>query len=221
MIEDMIRSTFSKPTPFSGTVTYMKTYDMGRLIGKVHTMPHIRLINDFGFYDADADAAFVAYPRPKTADCLLTWTSNGETFCLDLNGDQQIDRAVPMKIRGKGKEVYTVTGSYPVTADTDVWATGAVSGVFENGRITTQRKISGHIGGGKLGGRVNTLTEARGENLIPGDSGSPIYTVPDKDGNTRIIGVAVGGTIINDVPIATFVSWNDVTDALDLKPISP
>ena len=190
-----------------------------RLLGKVHTMPQIRLINNVGNYRAGADAAFVAYPRPNTADCSLTWTESGETFCLDLNSDQQIERAVPLKIRGKGKEVYTVTGSHPVTTDIDVWASGAVSGVFENGQITTEKKIVGHIGGGYLSNKVHTLTITKGENLIPGDSGSPVYIVPDKDGNTRIIGIAVGVAIMNDIPIATFAPWDSVTDALDLKPI--
>ena len=134
---------FLKTDTVFGHGDYMKTHGMGRLIGKVHTMPSLEHIETANYYLADADAAFVAYPRPNTADCSLTWTGNGETFCLDLDGGQQIDRAVPMKIRGKGREVYTVTGSYPVTAGTDVWATGAVSGVFENGQITTERKLNG------------------------------------------------------------------------------
>ena len=213
---------FLKTDTVLGHGTYMKTYDMGRLIGKVHTMPSLEHIETANYYSADADAAFVAYPRPNTADCSLTWTSNGETFCLDLNGDQQIDRAVPMKIRGKGREVYTVTGSYPVTAGTDVWITGAVSGVREDGQIPTQGRMSQFMGGfavsGTVGTRVNTLHIEERE-LIPGDSGSPIYTVPDRDGNVRIVGIAVGVAPINGVITVTFSSWDVIEKALDLKPI--
>ena len=69
---------------------YMETYDMGRLLGKVYKRSDIRhrpspITHDK--YDLIADASFVAYPRPKTVGCSLTWRSGGETFCLDLGGN--------------------------------------------------------------------------------------------------------------------------------------
>ena len=116
---------------------YMETRDIGRLLGKVSKTSNIR--NEGDKKIVVADAAFVAYPRPKTAGCSLTWSGDGETFCLDL-GSNQVERAAPLKIRGKGREFYTVTGVQEPKEDVSVWVTGAVSGVIDRNLTVSVRK---------------------------------------------------------------------------------
>ena len=199
----------------TGHGTYMKNFDMGRLLGKVHKTSVIRNEGDEKIWIADA--AFVAYPRPKTSGCSLTWNGHGETFCLDLGGNQT-ERVVPMKIRGRGKEVYTVVGSQKPSKGLVLQMTGTVSGVIETNPMTTNRKVLTGIYNDTLY-IYNHSTPAKQLHTTFGDSGSPVYTTPDSDGNVRIVGVYRGDIYINDTLEFVFDSWHDVTDALDLEPI--
>ena len=183
-----------------------------KFLGKVSAMSDYEILGDDESYLIGADAAFVAYPTPVTTDCSLTWKDRGESFCLDLNSDNnQIETVTPLTIRGKGKDVYTVIGSKQPEKGLDIWFTGSVSGVSEGDPAT----VSGRL----LVSGVNTIfhyTHAvTVTSLIGGDSGSPVYTAPDENGNVYIVGiVAAGGT-----ERAYFNTWDDVTKALDLKPI--
>lgn len=200
----------------TGHGTYMKNFDMGRLLGKVYKTSAIR--NEGDEKVLVADAAFVAYPQPKTSGCSLTWSGRGETFCLDL-GDNQIERTAPLKIRGKGKEVYTVVGSQKPSKGLALQITGAVSGVIETDPVTTDRKVLTDIYNDLLYAYTHSAPTKQLQFTTFGDSGSPVYTTPDSDGNVRIVGVYKGDISIDDTVEHIFNSWHDVTDALDLEPI--
>ena len=194
-----------------------------RLLGKVLKGSEIRDVGGkyFDEYVLAADAAFVAYPRPKTARCSLTWESGGETFCLDLGGNQ-IERVAPLKIRGRGKEVYTVVGSQEPEEGLALQMTGAVTGVNSIGRMATDRKIL-YVFPGNTVRTYSHIVPAPENVAIIGDSGSPIYTAPDVNGSVRIVGILIGLFSIGGGPgvdSVVFSSWDEVTDALDLKPIS-
>ena len=60
-----------------------------------------------------------------------------------------------------------------------------------------------------------------GQESLGSDSGSPIYTVPDRNGDVRIVGILTGGVVVAGEDITIFSSWNDVMKELDLQPISP
>ena len=209
---------------------YMKNFDIGRFLGKVLKASNIK--SEGSKKVLGADAAFVAYPRLKIAGCSLTQRSNGETFCLDLGGDQ-IERTAPLKIRGKGKEVYTVVGSQQPQKGVEVWLTGAVSGAVDKNLVTSGRKVLSNTYGSESVYRyMHTIPVGSIESnddidkirpTVVGDSGAPIYTVPDENGNTRIVGILQGLSFIGGgdgrVLKVVFSSWDDVTEALDLEPI--
>ena len=197
---------------------YMKNFDMGRLLGKVYKTSAIR--NEGNKKVLVADAAFVAYPRPKTSGCSLTWSGHSEIFCLDL-GDNQTERTAPLKIRGRGKEVYTVVGSQKPSKGLALQITGAVSGVIETDPVTTDRKVLTRISNDILYVYSHITPAKQLQLTTQGDSGAPIYTAPDSDGNVRIVGVHEGKFFTNNDTTMNFAfsSWHDVTDALDLKPI--
>ena len=192
-----------------------------RLLGKVLKRSNLRDEGD-EFYDKNvltADAAFVAYPRPKTARCSLTWESDGETFCLDL-GDNQIERVVPLKIRGRGRGVYTVVGSQEPEVGLALHLTGAVTGANSISRMTTDRKILYRFPGTGNVYKYSHIVPAPETVTIIGDSGSPVYTAPDANGNVRIVGIHGGRMVIDDMWHTFFTSWSDAAKALDLKPLS-
>ena len=96
------------------------------LLGKVHTMPSFFQEGDKRILSADA--AFVAYPRPTTPGCSLTWSGNHEEFCLDSNDSEQIERLAPLQVRGEGDTVHTVIGSRAVTEGLPIRISGTVTG---------------------------------------------------------------------------------------------
>ena len=56
-----------------------------------------------------------------------------------------------------------------------------------------------------------------GGNAVRGDSGSPVYTVPDADGNVRIVGILTG---LADVNSLAFNSWKTIEEEFNLRPIA-
>ena len=183
----------------------------GLFLGKVLTMPRLHLRSKFrNHYIIDADAAFVAYPSGPTAGCSLTWEDNGESFCLDIGKGDQIERVNPLTIRGKNGDIYTVTGSHQPKIGDHVLVSGAVSGA---------NSVSGRVDGKLLvtSGTIFVHTYGFVSTNLPigGDSGSPVYTTPDADGNVHIVGIIRS----DDGTHTLFSPWNKVTEALNLKPI--
>ena len=188
---------------------------MKHFLGKVFRMPAI--YTEEGRKTLSADAAFVAYPSPKTPGCSLTWTSDSEEFCLDPNQDEHIERVVPLSIRGENNRVYTVVGSEEPTDGLATRISGAVTGVPLKGTVTGGRLLQVYDYGEDFYA-IYAYVSA-GDSVRGGDSGSPVYTVPDSAGNVRILGVLYGRGWIGGEDMNIFGSWNDVTQGLGLKPI--
>ena len=188
-------------------------------LGKVMQLPHPRTVGNFDefFY---ADAAFVAYPSTRASDCSLVWTTNNytdtnRTFCLDLGKGTQIETVTPLTIRGKNDATYNVVGSTAPTMGLDVMFSGATSGLAHEGNRVTSGAILTRLG--NEGGVDYTYDMAGGQVGQPGDSGSPIYTEPDKHGNVQIVGIIQG--VYAEEGITVFNSWDDVMKEFDLQPI--
>ena len=162
-----------------------------------------------------ADAAFIAYPYPNTSGCSLTWRNQGgEVFCLDTGLDGHvIERVTPITIRGKDGEIYTVIGSRQPTKGLEVNISGSSSGIGKEGEVGNRMLTgAGRQGSGLYKySYVTTKTDT-----IPGDSGSPTFTVPDADGNVYIVGVHSGRIVVKDDFVTFFSSWGDTVKALEL-----
>ena len=190
---------------------------LSHFLGKVYRMPEIRKMqSEAGSYNLlPADAAFVAYPHPKTPGCSLTWSGDGEEFCLDVGAGEYIERVVPLTVRGADGATHTVIGSKEPTEGLAVRFFGSVTGVPKENVVESTRVLSYNTG-------YNNYTNiALGSRGIGGDSGGPVYTVPDATGNVYILGVLEGSITLRDKRIGvSFISWSDVKEELDLKPIA-
>ena len=189
-----------------------------RFLGKVAKMPRVRREN--GRNLIDADSAFIAYPDSNTSDCSLTWNdSAGRTFCLDLGRDEHVETVQPLTIRGKNGTVYTVIGSRRPTRNLAVQVSGARSGIIEGNRVVSGRLLSRFLKSDGFILHHYTYDINGGGETAGGDSGSPVYTIPDADGNTQIVGILVGEATIADEKLPTFNAWTDVAKELDLKAV--
>ena len=190
---------------------------LSHFLGKVYRMPRLRKMqSEAGSYNLlPADAAFVAYPHPKTPGCSLTWSGDGEEFCLDVGAGEYIERVVPLTVRGANGTTHTVIGSKEPTESLAVRFFGSVTGVPKENVVESTKALSYHTG------YNNYINLALGSGAIGGDSGAPVYTVPDAAGNVHIAGI-VDATFSRQGKSAgiTFVSWSDVEEELDLKPIA-
>ena len=201
------------------------------LVGKTLKLPRIEVFSHEildtveGFIKADA--AFIAYPHPQTQGCLVTWEEeDGEVFCLDVGIDEHIERIVPLAIRGKDDRVLKVIGSRRPTKDLEISISAYLSGVLD-GRAQGERFLGCFARSSVVyekaidkGPLCSYQYAALGYRTIPGDSSSPIYTTPDKDGNVYIVGIHTGTASSRSLGIySAFHSWHDVTEALGLKPI--
>ena len=190
---------------------------LSHFLGKVYQMPRLRKMqSEAGSYNLlPADAAFVAYPHPKTPGCSLTWSGDGEEFCLDVGAGEYLERVVPLTVRGADGATHTVIGSKEATDGLAVRFFGSVTGVPKENIVESTRVLSYATG-------YNNYTNiALGSRGIGGDSGGPVYTVPDATGNVYILGVLEGSITLRDKRIGvSFISWSDVKEELDLKPIA-
>ena len=190
---------------------------LSHFLGKVYRMPEIHeMQSEAGSYNLlPADAAFVAYPHPKTPGCSLTWSGDGEEFCLDVGAGEYIERVVPLTVRGANGTTHTVIGSKEPTESLTVRFFGSVTGVPKENIVESTKVLTYNTG------YNNYVTLALGSGAIGGDSGAPVYTTPDATGNVHIVGI-VDTTFSRQGKSAgiTFVSWSDVKEELDLKPIA-
>ena len=187
-------------------------------LGRTFKMPRIRQQEE---RNVIVDAAFVAYPNPHRTSCSLMWTSLGEAFCLDHTHDNYIERVSPLTVRGEDNKVYTVTGSQEPTEGLEVRHYGSttkgVSGTIRSGRrILTRltKKVTKYDVYS-----FDYYAENKGKRSEGGDSGAPVYTNPDTNGNVNIVGILGGTFNFEDSKGFTFNSWSDVTKEFDLKPI--
>ena len=193
------------------------------VLGRVFKMPRIRTE---GVEFVVADAAFIAYPRSNTLGCSVTWRYENKTYCFDTGQGEYTEGIAPLTIRGRGNNMYKVVGSRQSVRGLEINLTGSVTGVHEDLRvIATEFLVEGEE---NYYSYVGVASNAVGSQVsIDGDSGSPIYTIPDENGTVQIVGIHRGNISFDfnedgkDIVGHTFSSWDDVIDALDLKPISP
>ena len=193
------------------------------LLGKVFKMPSFYQEGDRRIITTDA--ALVAYPYPTTPGCSLTWSGGDESFCLEDNGEEQIERLVPLTIRGTNGATHKVVGSQAVTEGLRILASGVMTGPIETIAKERQALILGVDTDvdGLFYEYVNYSEYAddyEGLRSVPGNSGAPVYTTPDEHGNVRMVGVlSGGGTDPAGNKIGIFFSpWNQVSDEFNLKP---
>ena len=195
-------------------------YTLQHFLGKVYQMPEIRKMqSEAGSYNLlPADAAFVAYPHPKTPGCSLTWSGDGEEFCLDVGAGEYIERVVPLTVRGADGATHTVIGSKEPTEGLTVRFFGSATGVPKENVVERTKVLTYNPG------YNNYVTFAYGSKGIGGDSGAPVYTTPDATGNVHIVGILNASTYTGDGDDRrwgiTFSPWSDVKEELDLKPIA-
>ena len=189
--------------------------ELQHFLGKVFQMPSFSVEGDKRLISTDA--ALVAYPHPKTAGCSLTWSGDGEDFCLDLGSDDYIERLVPLTVRGANGETYKVVGSQEPTEGLPIQVSGAVTGIPISSVANGDRLLvgSGYDANGLFFKYIN---HSHGGGTIRGDSGAPVYTVPDAAGNVRIVGILTGSFAGRDG--LAFNSWKTVKDEFNLQPIS-
>ena len=189
------------------------SFKMKHFLGKVFRMPTFRTEGDKKILSVDA--AFVAYPSPKTPGCSLTWTSDTEEFCLDPDQDEHIERVVPLSVRGEDNRVYTVVGSKEPTDGLAVRISGVVTGTPLKGTVTGGRFLQG------VGGKdhYEYSYASVGDTSTAGNSGAPVYTVPNAAGNVHVVGILTGYFYTSDGRASSFGSWSDVTQGLSLKPV--
>ena len=103
--------------------------------------------------------------------------------------------------------------------DLAVQMSGAVSGIVEGNRVVSGRILSRIT---KSDGSIlrRYVYDLRGgKQAIPGDSGGPVYTTPDADGNVQIVGALVGALTVAGEKTSTVNAWTDIMKELDLKAI--
>ncbi len=194
-------------------------FTLKHLLGKLFRTSAIRTEGDTDILVADA--VFAVYPTAKKPGCSLTWSGDLEEFCLDPGHDDYIERVAPLQVRGADNTTYTVTGSVEPTEGLEVLAFGARTSTPLRNTVE-ERALLAPVEGTDYYGYYH---DALGEPARNGDSGGPVYTVPNASGEVRMVGILVGtffiegGTEFGAGGI-TFSSWSDVTEALDLKPIS-
>ena len=209
------KSLFTSTDMFIGHSQYRDTLQIENFLGKAFKTSSRRTEGDKTVIVADA--AFIAHPYPHTSDCSLMWSNrDGQKFCLDLVDDGHVvERVSPLVIRGKGGEVYTVIGSRQPTGGLKVNVSGGKSGIGEEGEVSSDRLLISRLTKGNLIYKY-LYTTAKTDTMY-GDSGSPVFTIPDTGGNVHIVGIHVGVFKGQQA----FSSWEDVTRAFDLKPIAP
>ena len=100
--------------------------ELQHFLGKVFQMPSFSTEGDKRILSTDA--ALVAYPHQATPGCSLTWSGDGEDFCLDQGSSDYIERLVPLTVRGANGETYKVIGSQEPTEGLPIRVSGAVTG---------------------------------------------------------------------------------------------
>ena len=200
-----------------GHTEYKTSQKLRLLLGKVFKMPSTR--TEGGKKILAVDVAFVKYPHPRTSGCSLTWQDDGEAFCLDdTDQDNYVDRVSPLTIRGRNGDIYRVTGSQRPTRGLKVTYSGAVTGPGSRTGTVGEKLL---LREKERGFYVYAYTVSPHLGTKGGDSGSPIYTIPDADKNTQIVGVHKGTLRSSTGNRNTFSSWEDAANELNLKPISP
>ena len=190
--------------------------ELQHFLGKVFQMPSFYMEGDKRLISTDA--ALVAYPHQATPGCSLTWSGDGEDFCLDQGSGDYIERLVPLTVRGANGETHKVIGSQEPTEGLPLRVSGAVTGTPISSVAKGDELLIGGTGNDVDGFYYEYVNYSLGGKSTRGNSGAPIYTVPDADGNVRMVGVLSGSIPGEDGII--FTSWKTVEEEFNLRPIS-
>ncbi len=204
------------------------SHDRYHILGTVFKLPSYSKDKDSGFLILGTDSAFIAYPSRYTPNCpsdMIMQQSGGESFCAKIDIGNQVERLEPLKIRGEGGAIYTVIGAREAIKGETIWISGSVSGQPLR-RIAQGEDLL--LGGRSpdgiyLGFAHYSLIPLDSKETIGGDSGAPVYTTPDEDGNVYLTGVHIGtgSATIGDFHFNVHSSWKSVVDEFDLVPIKP
>ena len=189
--------------------------ELQHFLGKVFQMPSFYVEGDKRILSTDA--ALVAYPHSATPGCSLTWSGDSEDFCLDQGSGDYIERLVPLTVRGANGETHKVIGSQEPTEGLPIRVSGAVTGTPISSIAKGDELLVGSLGYDTDGFYYEYINYSLGSGTTRGDSGSPIYTVPDADGNVRIVGILIGRASENSL---AFNSWKTVEEEFNLQPIA-
>ncbi len=203
------------------------SHDRYHILGTVFKLPSVSK-NKNGNLILDTDSAFIAYPSRYTPNCPLDMTviSYDEQLCAKIDIGNQVEQLEPLKIRGEGDAIYTVIGSREAIEGETIWMSGSVSGQPLK-RIAQREELLllGRSSDGLYYGYAHySLIPPDSKESISGDSGAPVYTTPDEDGNVYILGVHSGSGIssrIGDFIFSTYHPWKGVVDEFDLVPVKP
>lgn len=186
------------------------TFDDGNsikhLLGRVLLAPRIQRGYDGGHY-ANVNAAFVVYPHAPTPHCLTVWRDGNRAFCLDLDASKYIDRVAPLTVHGKDGKVHNVIGS----REPDI---GLIV-QFDAGSARFSEAEVKHHAVESMFAHTAYFAYANDSRASFSESGTPVYTVPDENGDVYIVGVVSDGTKDGIL----FSSWSDIAEEFNLKPI--
>ncbi|MDE0243467.1 MAG: proprotein convertase P-domain-containing protein [Candidatus Kaiserbacteria bacterium] len=186
-------------------------YRIRRPVGRVERMPFILRGGVLGSIIPDsivlADAAFVEYPQGS--GCLLSWLSDGISHCFQHEYHRPTSA---MRIRGKDGAVYTVVGSQKPYPGMSVMISGAISGTSEPKEVVHQL-----LSVQKNDKYEYVYTASRETILRQGDSGAPVYTIPDRYGEVSMVGIFIGYAIYAGERYHMFSSWDTVRESLRLR----
>ena len=201
-----------------GHTEYQDTETIKYLLGKVFALPRVTDKNGWNF--VETDAAFVVYPRPASAGCSHPWHNrDGEAFCLDEPGSgDHLERSVPLTVRGENGTTRKVVGSQKPTSGLGVILYGTVSGPKRTVIDSDEKNQAPHNNAASI--YVYETARITQDLTISGDSGGPLYTVPDSRGRVRMVGIMRGKFLYEDGTISiNFSSWDDTAKEFNLKPL--
>ena len=171
-------------------------------LGTVFKMPSFSMEKDTDRRVLSVDAAFIAYPKDSATDTYL-------------------EQLVPLKIRGAGDTTYTVIGSRKPTEGETLLLSGSRSGR----PLTLIAKTDDVILGVKRDAQGTSylyspyaVAASGGDIPLKGDSGGPVYTTPDANGDVYIIGIVHSISGSNRAAIL-YSPWEEVENEFNLKPV--
>lgn len=151
-----------------------------------------------------ADVAFVEYPKEcKTTETQLCYGETGE-YKPTVNA---------LEIFKSSGQTYTVTSTdrYPTRGDS-IRATGYVSGELSGTIYDDSRYIPLPDGG-------YTYLALATFNVVEGDSGGPVYSVPNSDDEVKMEGIISVRVEIGDNEYAGYTPWYKIDRDLGLQSI--
>ena len=152
-----------------------------------------------------ADAAFIEYPT--TTRCEEEWLN----VCLKRRYNERVQEK---KIRGDNEEIYTVTESEEPEIGMKVRSIGTTTRQERAGEVVSRRLL---FSADNTDTHFFAYYATQSPIAQSGDSGSPVYTPPNRRNQVKMVGVFTGNAGYAGEVVGVFSSWQDIEKALDLK----